>query len=143
MRRVRHDGIIGAWILTTRGDQVAKRLAMGELESAVMDVVWDAGGWMTPGEVHEVLSVGHELAYTTVMTILVRLWRKVRLERTRDGRAFAYRAVESREQHAATRMRDLLAATCDRPVALSHFVGSLSARDKTQLRRMLGDEKRR
>jgi predicted transcriptional regulator len=46
----------------------------GELERAVMDVLWDQGGWLTPGEVHQRLG-DPVLAYTTVMTILVRLWR--------------------------------------------------------------------
>ena len=43
---------------------------MGELEAAVMSVLWDRGGWLTPGEVHEALGPQRKLAYTTVMTIL-------------------------------------------------------------------------
>ncbi|MGH9135651.1 MAG: BlaI/MecI/CopY family transcriptional regulator [Acidimicrobiales bacterium] len=72
------------------------KLAMGELEGAAMDVLWDRGGWLTPGEVHEVLGADRDRAYTTVMTILVRLWQNGRLERQRDGRAYAYRPVASR-----------------------------------------------
>lgn len=110
---------------------------MGELEAAVMDVLWDRGGWSTPREVHEVLSVDRRLAYTTVMTILTRLWQKGRLERERDGRAYAYRALLSREEQAAARMGELLAGSRDRPLALSHFVQELSDGDRAQLRRML------
>src|SRR5712691_566056 len=84
------------------------RLAMGELEAAVMDVLWDRGGWSTPGEVHLVLGRHHPVAYTTVMTILVRLWQKGRLERERDGRAFAYHPILSREEAAADSMQELL-----------------------------------
>lgn len=112
------------------------KLPMGELEAAVMDVLWDRG-WSTPGEVHEVLSTDRPLAYTTVMTILVRLWQKGRVERERDGRAYAYRPVQSREEHAATRMSELLTATRDRPLALTHFLKALSPDDRAQLRRML------
>jgi predicted transcriptional regulator len=110
---------------------------MGELESSVMEVLWNRGGWSTPGEVHEVLAAARPLAYTTVMTILVRLWRKGRLERQRDGRAYAYRAVQSREEHAAARMGELLHGVADRPAALSHFLQSLPPEDRVQLRRML------
>ena len=113
------------------------RLPMGELEAAVMDILWDRGGWLTPGEVHEALSSDRRLAYTTVMTILVRLWQKGRLERERDGRAFAYRPVLSREEYAAARMNETLAAARDRPLALSRFVDDLSPNDRAQLRRML------
>lgn len=115
---------------------------MGELEAAVMDILWDSGGWRTPGEVHEVLSADRQLAYTTVMTILVRLWQKGRLERQRDGRAFAYRPVHSREEHTALRMGEMLTAAGDRPAALARFVESLPAADVAQLRRLLGDAKR-
>src|SRR5687768_7266638 len=62
------------------------KLQTGELEAMVMDVLWDRGGWLTPGETHEIISARRTLAYTTVMTILVRLWQKGRLERQRDGR---------------------------------------------------------
>ena len=55
--------------------------SMGELERAVMDVLWDQGGWLTPGEVHQRLQ--DPPAYTTVMTILVRLCGKGRVERHR------------------------------------------------------------
>jgi len=110
---------------------------MGELEAAVMDVLWDRGGWLTPGEVHEALSAERRLAYTTVMTILVRLWEKGRVERHRDGRAFAYRPLQGREEHAAARMAKLLTGAKDRPLALSHFVDDLSPSDRAQLRRML------
>ncbi len=116
---------------------VSPRLQMGELEAQVMDVLWDRGGWSTPGEVHEVVGADRPLAYTTTMTILVRLWRKGRLDRQRDGRAYAYRPLSSREEYAAAGMRDLLTRVGNRPVALSHFVESLGPADRDQLRRML------
>lgn len=113
------------------------RLQMGELERRVMDVLWDQGGWLTPGEVHQVLTAKRALAYNTVMTVLVRLWQKGRLERQRDGRAFAYRAVQSREEHAADAMAKLFRDVSDRPTALVHFLQRLSAADRAQLRRTL------
>jgi predicted transcriptional regulator len=116
-------------------DGMAKR-SMGELERAVMDVLWDAGGWLTPGEVHAALD-DPSLAYTTVMTILVRLWRKGRVERQRDGRAYAYHPVVGREQYAAARMEELLAMARDRAAVLSHFLDGMDPADRAQLRRLL------
>lgn len=113
------------------------RLSTGELEAAVMDVLWDRGGWLTPGEVHDVMAADRPLAYSTVMTILVRLWQKGRLERQRDGRAYAYRPLQSREEHTASRMRELLVRTRERPKVLARFVESLPAADRAQLRRLL------
>lgn len=113
------------------------KLPTGGLESAVMQVLWDTGGWLTPGEVHSSLPSQRPLAYNTVMTILIRLWQKGRLERERDGRSYAYRPLQSREEYAAARMDEVLVATSDRPAALGYFVQRLSNADRIQLRRML------
>lgn len=102
-----------------------------------MEVVWDEGGWLTTREVLDALTVERQLAYTTVMTILVKLWRKGLLERHKDGRAYAYHAVHSREQWTARRMGELLAVAENRSAALSHFVSDMSRSDIDQLRRLL------
>jgi predicted transcriptional regulator len=110
--------------------------SIGELERAGMDILWDQGGWLTPGEVHQRLG-DPSLAYTTVMTILVRLWRKGRVERHRDGRAYAYHPVVSREQYVAALMEQVLAEARDRSAAFSHFLDAMDPGDRAQLRRLL------
>ncbi len=114
-----------------------RKLGMGELEAKVMDVLWDEGGWLTPSEVHRRLMRRRRLAYTTVMTVLVRLYEKGVVDRKRDGRAYAYHPVLNREEHAAARMGEVLAAAGDRSAALSRFAGSLSPAERAQLRRAL------
>ena len=112
----------------------------GELESAVMEVLWDSGGWLTPGEVHE--SLGSDLAYNTVHTILARLWEKQRLDRQRDGRSHVYRPVQTREEYVAARMGTVLREAKDRSVAMVGFLESLEESDRNQLRRILGRSRR-
>lgn len=114
-----------------------KRLGRGELENQVLDVVWDAPQALTPRQVHDELSRTRTLAYTTVMTILVRLCDKGLLEREPAGRAFAYRPRVSREQRAAARMNDALTSAGDPSVALTHFVESLPADQVDELRSVL------
>lgn len=114
-----------------------KRLERGELESRVLDVLWGAAGQVTPRDVHAELSRSRELAYTTVMTILVRLWKKGLLEREPKGRAFAYRPQLSREQRAAARMNEALTSAADPSVALTHFVESLPPDQVQDLRSVL------
>lgn len=53
-----------------------ERLGMGELEARVLDVLWDAEGQLTPAEVNARLDSDRQLAYTTVMAVLVRLFEK-------------------------------------------------------------------
>lgn len=55
------------------------------------------------------LALGRDLAYTTVMTTLDRLFKKGLLERTPEGRAFRYAARGTREAFSASLVRGLLA----------------------------------
>lgn len=103
-----------------------------------MEALWDADGWLTPREVHTVVGRSRELAYNTVLTVLVRLWEKGRLQRHRDGRGHVYRPLQSREQHLTARMERVLSEARDRPAALANFVEALGSKDRRQLRRLLG-----
>ena len=120
-----------------------KRLPRGELETRVMHVLWQHGDWLTPGDVHNALPGGRDLAYTTVETVLGRLYTKEQLERRREGRAFAYRPIMTRDEWAAQRMREVLDAAGDRDAALAHFVDGIDRGSKVQLRRALGQRRRR
>ena len=77
------------------------------------------------------------LAYTTVMTILTRLWRKGLVVRTRCGRAFAYEPALSEAELTARRMHESLASASDPKAALVTFVGSLSRSQERALRALL------
>jgi predicted transcriptional regulator len=114
-----------------------KELGGGELEAAAMDVVWERGGWVSVSEVRTALTKDRPLSYNTVLTIMVRLFEKGRLERRKDGRAYLYQPVQSRERYTASRMEQILDTTADRPAALASFVDSLGESDRRQLRRML------
>jgi predicted transcriptional regulator len=113
------------------------RLGRGELEKQVLDVLWGAEGPVTPRQVHDELSRSRKLAYTTTMTILVRLYKKGLLEREPAGRAYAYRPRVSRDQRAAERMTEALTSAGDASLALTHFVESLPAGQVHELRTVL------
>lgn len=121
----------------TRKKSGQVRLAMGELEARVMNVLWDSEAWLTSAEVNDALGSSPKLAYTTVMTILVRLHEKGVVQRKKRGRAWSYRPIESREQTTASRMQWLLDRPGDRHLALTNFVDAMSARERAELRRLL------
>ena len=108
-----------------------------------MNALWSRGEWMTPSDVGAALRRRPALAYTTVMTILVRLWEKGLLERRRDGRAYAYRPLSTRDEWVAQRMHDMLEGAGDRAAALGHFVDEISRAEVKQLRRLLEQDKAR
>lgn len=111
------------------------RRPTGSLEAEVLAALWASEDRATPGEVHG--AMGEGLAYTTVMTILTRLWKKGLVERERRGRAYAYRPIVSEAELAAQRMRTQLDGVGDREAVLSTFVGKLGKRDAQALRRIL------
>jgi predicted transcriptional regulator len=108
------------------------------LEREIIACLAAADGPLTPAEVQA--EIGGDLAYTTVMTTLSRLYAKQALERSPRGRAFAYRLVgDASIAHAsltAHQMRALLEAGEDRASVLSRFVQTLDG-DSAQLLREL------
>jgi predicted transcriptional regulator len=107
----------------------------GALEAEILAALWTAEKPLTPAEVQSEL--GDELAYTTVMTALMRLFEKGIVSRERAGRAYAYIAVLDQPGIAAGRMRELLEDGADRGAVLARFVGSLSDDDARVLTELL------
>ncbi|MFB9235566.1 BlaI/MecI/CopY family transcriptional regulator [Plantactinospora siamensis] len=111
------------------------RRPRGALERQVMAVLTAADGALSPAEVRARL--GDDLAYTTVMTVLARLFGKGLLTRHRDGRAYLYRRLDGDAQVAAHRMHRLLTAGPNRAAVLRQFVDTLSADDEQLLTQLL------
>ena len=126
-------------------------VSLGDLERAIMDVLW-AGpdGGLTVREVLDRLTE-RELAYTTVMTVLSRLETKGFTSRQREGRAWRYRPTRSREELTASAMhRSLEDLTSEsRQAAILHFLSEASSDDLHLLRAAMaeveakGDQPRR
>ena len=74
---------------------MGERLEFGPLELKVLDVLWERQRAAT---VRSVQPSFPELAYTTLMTTLDRLYRKGVLRRFRLGRAFGYMPRCSRDE---------------------------------------------
>ncbi|WP_083948122.1 BlaI/MecI/CopY family transcriptional regulator [Thermobifida cellulosilytica] len=111
---------------------------LGDLERAVMDVLWERTEPMTVREVGRALA-DRDLAHTTVMTVLDRLAKKGVVTRTREGRAWRYRPAASREAYVSELMHDALGQTGDRDAALAAFVRSMSGAEAELLRRLLAE----
>ena len=94
--------------------------SLGELERAVMDLLW----------------AGHEAA--TANTVLSRLEKKGLVERERGTRPHRYQAVSSREDHTAELMHEVLGSAPDREAVLARFIGSVSEGEAETLRKLLG-----
>jgi len=106
----------------------------GELEMAIMDVMWAANSPYVVREVRERLRYGRPVAYTTVMTVMDILYRKGVLERAKHGRAWRYWPVEQREEHDARVMTEVLRSGGDEAVTMRHFLERVSEDELDRLR---------
>ena len=100
-----------------------------------MGALWAAGEPLTPDQVRRRLP--GDLAYTTVMTILVRLVEKGAASRHQQGRGYEYEPRLDQAGLAAERMRSLLEAERDQAGVLSRFAEGLDAASAATLRRAL------
>jgi predicted transcriptional regulator len=69
--------------------------ALGKLERQVLNEAWQRGE-VSVRDIY--LSFGKEVAYTTIMTTLDRLFKKQLLTRRKDGRAFVYLPAVTSEE---------------------------------------------
>ncbi|MCK9929945.1 BlaI/MecI/CopY family transcriptional regulator [Frankia sp. Mgl5] len=107
---------------------------LGDLEAEIMDRVWSARGPVAVRDVRALLEPTRPLAYTTVMTVMDRLFHKGWLTRERAGRSYRYQPALSRSAYTALLMRSVLSATDDRGLALLHFVQAMDATEYETLR---------
>src|SRR5258708_1377742 len=79
----------------SRGNSRGALRQLGPLEQGLLEALWSRG----TATVRELLQDGYQnLAYTTVMTTLDRLYKKNLLTREAEGRAFRYAPRVTREE---------------------------------------------
>jgi predicted transcriptional regulator len=109
----------------------------GGLEAAIMDVMWAADRPLRVREVAAALHRERPLAFNTVQTVLENLFRKGWLNRNRDGRAYCYVTVRSREEYVAGLLGEALAAARDPAATLVRLMEDLDPAEVAQLRAAL------
>ncbi|KXF85773.1 penicillinase repressor [Rhodococcus ruber Chol-4] len=110
-------------------------MGLGELESAVMDVLWQAEEPLRVRDVMTRLDPARALAYTTVMTVLDNLHTKNMVSRSRIGRGYRYRPMRSREETAAELVRQVLQSSGNPEQVMLQFASSATEDESRILRR--------
>ena len=109
---------------------------LGPLERRVLEALRARAAGAT---VHDICPEFPSIAYTTLSTTLERLRRKGLLERSKSGRAFAYRHRYTRAELASLLVRHALAGLGEvaapdvLPPILSLFLDSVSGSDEAAL----------
>lgn len=115
------------------------RTSLGELEAGVLSILWSSG---EPLAVRDVLArINRQrpaLAYTTVLTVLDRLYDKGLVTREKEGKAFLYRAAVSRDTWLGEQAAHVLTGTEGPPnsAALMAFLDSAERADPALLERL-------
>lgn len=122
-----------------RPEQVGLRASLFDLEAEIMEIVWgEAWTEFTVAEVHARLERTRDIAYTTVMTTVSRLFDKELLARHKDGRRYVYRPAMTRAAFIEAMTREVLAGLppegADAAVAL--LVERVAEADEAELDRL-------
>jgi predicted transcriptional regulator len=88
--------------------------ALGSLEAEILQLIWERTDPVTVKEIYRVLAARRAIAYTTVMTTMLRLSEKGMLHREqleeRHNAAYRYRAVLRHQDVLLARVEQVLAS---------------------------------
>jgi BlaI family transcriptional regulator, penicillinase repressor len=118
------------------------RIAISEAESVVMEILWRHGP-MRSEEVVRKLTGHRRWREATIKTLLNRLLNKGAIVAKKEGRAYLYAPVLTRDDWLSRESKGLLDRLFDGRVApfVAHFgrQGKLSRRDIAELKRMIAE----
>jgi predicted transcriptional regulator len=122
--------------LNGRADSILRKL-LGSLELQVMDVMWQAEE-ATVKHVTEAINRKRQVAYTTVMTVMVHLVDKGLLQRIKEGKRYRYRVTRSRDEFLGeivkSRLQTLVNDFGD--IAIAQFLEEIEKIDSNRLQRL-------
>jgi predicted transcriptional regulator len=119
---------------------MVRKKQQGELEGAVLDLLWKAKSPLTSGEILDILNHQDQLALTTVLTVLHRLIDKeLVVRKSGRGRSHIYQAKLTKAEHLANLMLDLVAESRNPSLAFSHFASGLTPAQQDALRKSLNN----
>lgn len=78
---------------------------LGSLQTKIMDIIWKAKRPLKPAEVLKQLD--GDYAYTTIMTILMRLTEKKLLKREFVGKVYYYSSLSNRKNFIKTNLKGI------------------------------------
>jgi predicted transcriptional regulator len=118
---------------------------LGDLEAAIMRLMWGLETATVRDIFHRLRANGRPLAYTTVMTVMVRLAVKQLLTRELSGKTYVYRVALTEDEFlrttAARRVQELVDEFGD--LAIAQFlatVDDLSPERYAQLQRLARED---
>ena len=118
---------------------------LGELESKVMEIIWQSKEPISVRKVTDTLQRKRKIAYTTVMTIMVRLVNKGFLIRNLNGQSYLYKSKTTKEQFIARTVHGIFSSAVSTlgEEVLTHFIKEIrkiNPKKRQQLLKILGED---
>ena len=117
-----------------RTGQSGAAVAVGPLEAAVLDVLWDHGAQMPVPDVHRALGdKGRALSYSAVKAVLNNLAGKGLLSKDKVGKVTRFAPVQSREAFDAAVVSDVISGLKRNygTPAIAQLVGELAVDEES------------
>jgi predicted transcriptional regulator len=118
---------------------------LGERQLEIMKVLWERGE-VTVGDVHQVLAGKHNLAYTTIATMLRKMEGRRLVWHRLEGRTFIYRALVEEGAVSQGMTDDLLerlfAGSLADMVSCLLRTREVSREELSRLQRLIAERKR-
>lgn len=107
----------------------------GALEKEVMNIVWQ-NKTSTVRDVHERIERRRSVAYTTIMTIMDRLFVKRILKRKKEGKTYQYTPYQNKDNFFRRASQKIVNALVEEfgEVAIAQFVSQLDKVDENKLK---------
>lgn len=111
-----------------------KNFSLGQLSQKIMEAIWQKGP-STVSAIKDALSLSKNPAYTTVATILDRLYKRGFLKRRVTGKSYLYSAAVSKERFAQKNVRSTInelfkGHLVSEDLVVSQFLNELAKVDK-------------
>lgn len=120
--------------MRVRPGKKSLELCLHDLEAAIMDVVWSRDFHaFAVSDVLSVLEKKREIAYTTIMTTVARLFEKGVLSRKREGKKYVYSPKYTREEFLEFTAREVLNCAASGHGAVAMLADSVSAASGPEL----------
>lgn len=122
-----------------RLEQEGLKTALFDLEAEIMEIVWEeAWPFFCVSDVHDILQERREVAYTTIMTTISRLFEKEILVRQKEGRKYVYQPAMTRSAFISMMTKEVLNGLppVGQETAIAFLVDHVSGANEEELDRL-------
>jgi predicted transcriptional regulator len=122
-----------------RPGQDCLKISLFDLEAEIMEIIWNFQEInFTVTDVHQAISKNRNLAYTTIMTTVTRLYTKGLLTRSKEGRKYIYMPVHTRQEYIVQLTKEVIQQLppIGQQTAVSMLIEHIDDADENELLRL-------